>query len=241
MKLELCDGQATGFIDNQPVVASMRFSRGRPSFYARASGGRFEKARFPSCPRGLRASHHAQFARGQTMAGWASAAASWSRDIGGSRFSGIPGSSREMPSVTWDLPGGNAPRPDARPERGWFQAETGYQALLSVSARKRERLELKRQGQSVAQSGRWEPGSPLRVWRSGHLIAAALGDCRYGAVSGPAAFGGRTNSAFSAAREVNFASGLSLNPHVLDCTFSGPPTEWWAPGSEVGRGPALAM
>ncbi|HPT97769.1 MAG TPA: hypothetical protein PLU39_07865 [Armatimonadota bacterium] len=170
LKLELHDGQATGFIGNRPVVAGVdpAFGEGKAGFYARGSAGaRFEKASawFP-VPEGDEPRIEAQFAREQTMAGWASASSSWSRDPGGSGLFWHTGFFPGDASVSWELPGGNAPLDVVLTlNADGSRTETGYQAVLSVSAQGEARLELKRQGQSVAtQSGRWEPGSPLRVW-----------------------------------------------------------------------------
>ena len=234
LKLELHDGQATGFIGNRPVVAGVdpAFGEGKAGFYARGSAGaRFEKASawFP-VPEGDEPRIEAQFAREQTMAGWASASSSWSRDPGGSGLFWHTGFFPGDASVSWDLPGGNAPLDLMLAlNADGSRAETGYQAVLSVNAQGAARLELRRGGQSVAaQSGRWEPGSPLRVWRSGSLIAAALGDALVAQYQDPQPLtGGRIGLRCS--REVNFASVYLSTLHVLDCTFSGPPTEWWAP------------
>jgi hypothetical protein len=234
LKLAVTGETLTGYVENRPVVAapSPDDVAGRAGLYARGAGTRFANAAawfIP--PRERTARIEEQFTRESTMAGWASDRGSWRPGASGvlwhtGSFHGDASVWLE-PSASWRS--GN-PVLILGAEENEAAERSGYQLALSRLSGGRVRLVLARAGRQVAErEGAWpveEAERRLTLRRVGSLVVGALGGALKVWLQDARPLEGARVGARVATPVAAYLGAESAN--CLDCTFSGPPTEWWS-------------
>ncbi len=238
LKVEVAGPHVRAYLNDRLVVETLEPAglAGRIGFFAGGGTG----ARFGSVVLWFRVEEaskprlETQFAREETMVGWASGSSSWRADLTGTYWH--TGDFYADPQVSLTTPAGE----QALAYRLAINAdgtslESGYQLVVTTGSGGDARLELKRRGTAVAtHSGEWRVGAEnrsLRFWRVGNLIAGRLGDTLGVSFSDPQPLGGTRVGVAAGSGRLDLNALDAASRHMVDCTFSGPPTEWWA-----GRG-----
>lgn len=239
LKVDLSKGRIRGFINNQIVVQTVDplCRNGKVGFYAKGTAG----ARFANVvvwiPQEeiIKPRVEAQFAKEDTMAGWASERGSWRADSNNvlwhtGEFFGDSKVSIELPSGNARLSGVLAINADGQ------SLETGYQLLAAITPDGQTKLELKRCGATVAVAdGKWggdAENRELRLWREGSLVAGSAGGSVAVSYSDPSPLKGVRVGVKKIEGEIPVDALDATSSNLLDCTFAGPPAEWWSPRGE---------
>ncbi|MBI3923871.1 MAG: hypothetical protein HY318_20785 [Armatimonadetes bacterium] len=235
LKVDVNKGRVKAFVNDQLVVATVvpGSLAGRLGFYAKGDGG----ARFNTTVVWCRLEEttkprvEEQFTKEDTMAGWASASGSWRSGSDQTawhlgEFYGDPKVSLEVPFDVWKINGSLVINGDG------VTAESGYQLLAKVAADGQSTLELKRRGATVANgSGKLLVESDeqrLQLWREGDFVAGTLGSAVAVSFRDPDPLTGTKVGAKSLEGQPPLAGLDATGSNMVDCTFSGPPTEWWS-------------
>ncbi|NLC58341.1 MAG: hypothetical protein GX774_16020 [Armatimonadetes bacterium] len=232
LRVETTGGRIRASVGGRQVLAAVlpECPPGRVGLYANGpAGARFRDlaVSFPPAPPPA-PRVEAQFAQEESMAGWASPLGSWRPDPAG--FFWHTGTFYGNTRARLALPPGASHSTLVLHAQG-TEPDTGYRLEAHLAAGGPSRLELYRQGRLMKRTeGAWpaDQARQLRLWREEDLIVGTLDGQAAVWFRDPQPLPGTRVGIRSGHGEAGVAALEATGSNLLDCTFAGPPTEWWA-------------